>query len=200
MQTTGRWCWRGGCRSEDPTGGLRYDPSVNFANVLRTVTGFLEERGTRYAVIGGVAIAMYGLPRTTLDLDLVVDATVQEDLLRWLESIGYQTRHRSSGYSNHSHRETSWGTLDFVYVQGDTAEKLFAGARRAQGPGGLEVPIPRPEHLVALKVAAMKNDPDRVFREQEDIRFLLHLPGVDRGEVKSYFDRHGLEERFDEIS
>lgn len=173
---------------------------MNFANVLRTVTDFLEERGTRYAVIGGVAIAMYGLPRTTLDLDLVVDAAVQEDLVRWLEMIGYQTLHRSSGYSNHSHQDTSWGTLDFVYVQGDTADKLFTGARRAQGPGGLEVPLPRPEHLAALKVAAMKNDPDRAFREQGDIRFLLHLPGVDRNEVKSYFDRYGLKERFDEIA
>ena len=197
---TGLWCWRGACPGEAPPRRLRYDPCVNFANVLRTVTDFLEGRGTRYAVIGGVAIAMYGLPRTTLDLDLVVDAEVQGDLVRWLESIGYQTLHRSSGYSNHSHQETSWGTLDFVYVQGDTADKLFSGSHRAQGPGGLDVPIPRPEHLAALKVAAMKNDPDRVFREQGDIRFLLHLPGVDRNEIKSYFDRYGLKERFDEIS
>lgn len=197
---TGRSCWRGVYPGKPSPGRLRYDPCVNFANVLRTVTDFLEERGTRYAVIGGVAIAMYGLPRTTLDLDLVVDTAVQEDLVRWLESIGYRTLHRSSGYSNHSHQDTSWGTLDFVYIQGDTADKLFTGARRAPGPGGLEVPLPRPEHLAALKVAAMKNDPDRAFREQGDIRFLLHLPGVNRDEVKSYFDRHGLKERFDEIA
>lgn len=172
---------------------------MNFAAVLRTVTDFLDSQNVRYAVIGGVALAMYGFPRTTLDLDLAVEANIQEDLVRWLESRGYETLHRSSGYSNHSHPETFWGKLDFVYVRGETADKLFAGLRMVPGPGGIEAPVPRPEHLAALKVAAMKNDPDRAFREQEDIRYLLHLPGVDRIEVRSYFDRYGLGDHFDEI-
>jgi len=172
---------------------------VNFARVLQTVVDFFDSRSTRYAVIGGVAIVIYGFPRTTLDLDLIVESTIQEDLVRWLESLGYRTLHRSSGYSNHAHPDPSWGELDFVYVQGETAEKLFSSCQRAPGPGGLIVPVPRPEHLAALKVVAMKNDPERTFREQEDIRFLLSLPGVDRREVRSYFERHGLTERFDEL-
>jgi hypothetical protein len=179
---------------------LRYHRSVNFANVLQTVVQFLDSHGTRHAVIGGVAIAMYGHPRTTLDLDLIVEAVIQEDLIRWLESLGYQTLHRSSGYSNHAHPEPSWGELDFVYAQGETAEKLFSGCRMSPGPGGLTVPVPRPEHIAALKVTAMKNDPARTFREQEDIRFLLSLPGVDRREVQGYFERYGLKERFDELA
>ncbi|HYU35380.1 MAG TPA: hypothetical protein VEW48_24775 [Thermoanaerobaculia bacterium] len=173
---------------------------MNFAAVLQTVVDFLESQRTRYAVIGGVAIVMYGLPRTTLDLDLIVESTAQEHLVRWLESLGYQTLHRSSGYSNHSHPEPAWGELDFVYVQGETAEKLFSDCQHSPGPGGLIVPVPRPEHLAALKVTAMKNDPERTFREQEDIRFLLSLPGVDRREVRSYFERYGLAERFDELA
>jgi len=172
---------------------------VNFAHVLQTVTDFLDHQDARYAVIGGVALVMYGLPRTTVDLDLVVDFAVQDPLVRWLEARGYQTLHRSVGYSNHSHSDPVWGDLDFVYVRGETAEKLFAGCRRAKGPGGLEVPVPSPEHLAALKVVALKNDPDRAFRDQEDLRFLLHLPGVDQKEIRSYFERHELGERFDEI-
>ena len=142
---------------------------------------------------------MYGYPRTTLDLDLIVEAAIQEDLICWLESLGYRTLHRSSGYSNHAHSDPSLGEIDFVYVQGETAEKLFAGCRMAPGPGGLTVPVPRPEHIAALKVMAMKNDPNRTFREQEDIRFLLSLPGVDRREVQGYFERYGLTERFNEL-
>jgi hypothetical protein len=172
---------------------------MKFAAVLQAVTGFLDQQDARYAVIGGVAIVMYGLPRTTLDLDLVVDFAVQDLLIRWLEERGYRTVHRSSGYSNHTHSDPDWGDLDFVYVRRETAEKLFASCRRAQGPGGQEVPIPSPEHLAALKVVSLKNDPDRAFRDQEDLRFLLHLPGVDQGEIRSYLERHGLGERFDEI-
>ncbi len=172
---------------------------MNFAGVLQAVTDFLEGQGARHAVIGGVALAMYGLPRTTVDLDLVVDFAVQDALIRWLEARGYRTLHRSGGYSNHSHSDPAQGDLDFVYVRGETAEKLFGACRRVPGPGGREAPVPSPEHLAALKVAALKNDPERVFRDQEDLRFLVRLPGVDRGAVRRYFEDHGLGDRFDEI-
>lgn len=172
---------------------------MNFGIVLGVVTAFLEENGYRYALIGGIALAAYGLPRTTLDVDLAVDSAAQDDLIRFLELRGYETLNRSKGYSNHLHSDPEWGSLDFVYVTGETADKLFAGCHRAQGPGGVDVPIPRPEHLAALKVLAMKNDPKRIFQEMADIRFLLTLPGVDRREVRSYFERHGLKDRIDEL-
>ncbi len=38
---------------------------MNFGMVLGVVSGFLEKNGSRYAVIGGIALASYGLPRTT---------------------------------------------------------------------------------------------------------------------------------------
>ncbi|HEX5715757.1 MAG TPA: hypothetical protein VF179_06335 [Thermoanaerobaculia bacterium] len=172
---------------------------MNFGMVLGAVSGFLEERGYRHAVIGGIALASYGLPRTTVDLDLVVESSAQDDLIRFLEARGYQTLNRSRGYSNHLHSDPDWGSLDFVYAGGETAEKLFAECQRKPGPGGLEVPVPKPEHLAALKVLAMKNDPARTFQELADIRFLLTIPGVDRHEIRDYFERQGLKDRYDEL-
>lgn len=172
---------------------------MDFGTVLGVVIGFLKEKRVRYAVIGGVALVAYGLPRTTVDLDLVVEASAQDDLIRFLESLGYRTLHRSSGYSNHHHSDPLWGSIDFVYVTGETSHKLFAATRISEGPRGLQIPLPKPEHLAALKVLAMKNDPARTFQELADIRFLLDLPGVDRREIQDYFDRHGLKERFDDL-
>jgi hypothetical protein len=40
---------------------------------------------------------------------------------------------------------------------------------------GISVPVVRPEHLIALKIFAMKNDPERTFREIADIQELLNL-------------------------
>jgi hypothetical protein len=172
---------------------------MNFGTVLGVVSGFLEEQGYRHALIGGIALAAYGLPRTTVDADLAVESAAQDDLIRFLEFRGYETLNRSPGYSNHLHSDPDWGSLDFVYVGGETADRLFAECRRPQGPGGIETPVPKPEHLAALKVLAMKNDPARTFQEMADIRFLLTLPGVDRSEVRDYFERHGLKDRFDEL-
>lgn len=170
---------------------------MDFAAVLETVTGFLDGKGFRYAVIGGVALAAYGLPRTTLDLDLVVEAEAQEALVSFLESAGFETLHRSPGYSNHLH--PARGRLDFAYVRGETSQKLFAACRERPGPQGRMILVPSPEHLAAMKVLAFRNDPARTFQDMADIRFLLTLPGVDRAEVRGSFERHGLGARFDEI-
>jgi hypothetical protein len=151
-------------------------------------------------MIGGAALAAYGLMRTTLDLDLVVEARGQDELIAFLDSLGFVTLHRSTGYSNHAHPDPMWGRLDFVYVDEATGDELFAACRQGGAPGGLEVPLPKPEHLAALKVLAMKNDPGRTFQEMADIRYLLQLPRVDRREVESYFRRHGLQERFDDLA
>jgi hypothetical protein len=46
----------------------------------------------------------------------------------------------------------------------------------------------------------MKNDPARTFQEMADSRFLLQLPQVNREEVRAQFERHGMQERFDDLS
>lgn len=173
---------------------------MDFPLVLGFVSDFLEEKEFRHAVIGGVALIAYGLPRTTLDLDFIVESPAQDDLIRFLESHGYKTLHRSSGYSNHAHPDLlTWGRLDFVYVSGKTSHELFGACRITAGPGGFPINVPKPEHIAALKVRAMKNDPARTFQDMADVRFLLTLPGVDHLEIRDYFDRQGMGERFNDL-
>ena len=172
---------------------------MNFAQVLKMVTAFLEDEGFDHALIGGLAMAAYGMPRTTIDLDLVVAGEAQDDLIKFLESQGYETLHRSTGYSNHLHEDPELGRVDIVYVRDKTSRELFADVRRAPGPDEVEVPVLRPAHLVAMKVFAMKNDPSRTFRELADIRFLMTISGLKRDEVRGYFEKHGLEHRYAEL-
>jgi hypothetical protein len=172
---------------------------VDFARVLDIIAGFFERTGFRYAVIGAFALHAYGLSRGTFDLDVVTQSEAQAQLVAFLESLGYETLHVSAGYSNHLHGMTALGRLDVVYVSGETSERLFRECRTMPGPEGRAVPVPRPEHLAAMKVQAMKNDPERVLRDLDDIRFLLRVPGVDREQVRGYFERAGLRERYDDL-
>jgi hypothetical protein len=113
---------------------------VDFERALREVGDFLDERGAPWAVVGGLGLAALGFPRSTLDLDVVVPATVQDDLVDHLEREGYRTLHRSAGYSNHQHPDPERGRVDFVYVRGETAEKLFSSTLTVAGPQGRETP------------------------------------------------------------
>jgi hypothetical protein len=173
---------------------------VDFAHELDVVEGFLANEGFRSAVIGGVALTAYGHPRMTLDLDLVTDAAAQDSLVAFMESQGFLTLHRSSGYSNHRHIERNRGRVDFMYVQGETAHKLFASAKELPGPGGRSILVPKPEHLIAMKVQAMKDAPERTWQDLVDIAYLFRLDGVNRDEVRQYFERAGLVEKWYELT
>jgi len=151
------------------------------------------------AVIGGVALTAYGHPRMTLDLDIVTDVAAQGTLIAFMESRGFVTLHRSSGYSNHRHAERDRGRVDVMYVQNETADRLFASMKELPGPQGRPILVPKPEHLIAMKVRAMKDAPERAWQDLVDVAYLIRLEGIDRDEVHGYFVRAGLEERWREL-
>jgi hypothetical protein len=172
---------------------------VNFAAALDRVDGILRSGRWRWAVTGGVALAAYGNPRVTLDLDIVTEAAAQPAVVASLEAAGYETLYRSSGFSNHLHADREWGRLDFIYVDAATAGKLFANLRDIAGPAGRAIKVPRPEHLIAMKVHAIKNTPQRALQDLADVSYLLDLPGLDRDEARGYFDKAGLLDRWEEL-
>ena len=173
---------------------------MQFDEVLRTFAQFFEREGIRYAVAGGLAIHAWGRSRTTNDIDFVVDGAVQSRVLAFSELIGYRTLHVSAGYSNHEHPDHVFGAVDFMYVYGQTAERVFAEASQRLVAGDAEAPVPKPEHLIAMKVQAIKNAPRRVSIDVPDIEYLLRLPGVDRNTVRDYFERAGLLRIYDAIA
>jgi hypothetical protein len=193
-------CWASGSCGQRATAWSWHNRSVDFARELDGIAAFLGGAGVRFAVIGGVALAAYGHPRMTLDLDVVTEARVQDGLVAFMESQGFVTLHRSTGYSNHRHADRRRGRVDFMYVRGETSERLFEGVRELPGPGGRTIPLPRPEHLIAMKVRAMKDAPERAWQELVDVGFLLRLDGVDRDEARGYFERAGLEEKWRDLA
>ena len=172
---------------------------MDFVRELDAARSFLTEQGYRSAVIGGVALAAYGHPRLTINLDIVAEAAAQDTLVAQMESRGFETLHRLAGYSNHRHPEPAYGRVDFMYVRGETAERVFAGVRQLPEPGGSKIDVPRPEHLIAMKVRAMAEAPERIWQDLADVGYLVRLDDVDRHEVRGYFERAGLEGRWREI-
>ena len=60
---------------------------TSLEKTLTRIAGFLNRRKIPYMVIGGVANLFWGVPRTTLDVD--VTAQLQEaDYSRLLEAVG----------------------------------------------------------------------------------------------------------------
>lgn len=172
---------------------------MDAVRLLSLLRPHLEACGARWMLAGGFALAAWGSTRATADLDLVVDDGAREELLRRLAAEGFETVFTSEGFTNLLHPDPELGRLDLIWVEGPTARKLLAGSCDRPGPGGQLVPVPKPEHLVAMKVRAIQGRATRALRDGPDLAFLLALPGIDENEAREPFVRAGLVELWERL-
>ncbi|RJR34249.1 MAG: hypothetical protein C4576_26860 [Desulfobacteraceae bacterium] len=173
---------------------------MKFKKVFHLLIETFAKEKIDYALIGAFALNAYGYVRATRDVDFIVRSRDQGRIVAFLESLGFETIYRSSGYSNHVHQLPGLGRIDFVYVMGETAEQIFQNARELPVLGDLKLPVASLEHIVALKVFAMKNAPERALREMADIQHLIRHSGLDPRAVRRYFDKYDQMERYFEIT
>lgn len=173
---------------------------MNIKTIFRTLTDFFKKEEIDYALVGAFALKAYGYLRATQDVDFLVRSNHQNKIIAYLESLGYETIYRSAGYSNHVHPLANLGRIDFIYVEEETANTIFSETKPLLLLDDISVPVVRPEHLIALKVFAMKNDPDRSLREMADLQYLLKLPGLDSEEIQGYFEKYGQTEKYFELT
>lgn len=55
-------------------------------NRLKDVFKSFQQHEVRYVVIGGIAVVLYGVPRATFDLDILIEATL-ENAQRLLDAL-----------------------------------------------------------------------------------------------------------------
>jgi hypothetical protein len=116
----------------------------------------------------------------------------------YLESLGFETLHCSDGYSIHLHT-TDGVRIDLVYVDGETADLIFKAVRTRSFFEDFELPVVSPEHLVALKLFATRNDPDRKYKELADIKEIVRITTIDKDQIREYFKKYGLEAYYHKI-
>ena len=123
---------------------------------IRTVAELAEINGVKWALVGGLAMAIYGSDRTTKDLDVIADR---------LLPLANQGRLRQGGERYLIKTSKKEVAVDWI-IRKDEFEKLFQVAL-AEAVRINDVPILTPEWLVILKFIAGR------FKDQEDAVFLL---------------------------
>lgn len=166
---------------------------------FKLLVKFFEQENLDYAVIGAFALYAYGYTRATRDVDFITRTEYQKRIVEYLESLGFETLNRSEGFSNHLH---PFGAvrIDLVYIGDEAANIVFESTKKRLIFDNLELPVVSPEHLVALKLFAIQNEPDRKYKELADIKEILRLTNLDRETVEALFTKYGLKEYYYEIT
>ena len=164
--------------------------AMDYGKTLELVLEFFRAKGFDYALIGGFALNAYGLTRNTDDIDFLLRNQDGPETVSFLESLGYQTLSRTEAFSNHEHSLKGFARVDFLYVNGHTADTIFRETREVYLLAGRKVRIVKPEHLIALKLFSSVSNPERASLDREDIAHLLHLKDLDRNEIQNYFKKY----------
>ena len=126
---------------------------------FNSIVAALEEHGIDYAVCGGLAMAVHGLPRATVDIDLLILAERLEEARSVVRSLGYtieaqpMTFHKGAiEIRRLSKIDPSDGDLlmvDFLLVT-PAVEAVWNNRIRVASPKG-SVSVVSREGLIALK-------------------------------------------------
>ena len=138
-----------------------------------------EEAGLSALVIGGNALIQYGVLRMTRDIDLLIPRSEREGWVELMERLGYGLDNEAGSFLQYVSRVELMPPADLMMVDEGTWEKLLVGKEEMADGGSL----PSVQHLVALKLHALSQDPTRE-RDREDVLALLLEQKVDPREVE----------------
>jgi hypothetical protein len=141
---------------------------------IKTVGELAKANGIDWALVGGLAMALYGSDRTTKDIDIIATKLLP------LENHG---RLKQGGERYDIKTDKRVVAVDWI-VRNDEFKALFQEALK-ESIKISDVPVLTPEWLVILKFIAGR------FRDQEDAVFLLSRKGlVNREIIKEKIIKH----------
>ena len=160
-----------------------------------------EQLGLKYMVSGSIAAIVYGEPRLTHDIDLVV-AIARDDAAEIerafpeeefycppSETMEIEARRAQRGHFNLIHQAT--GFKADVYLAGrDPIQAWGFANRRKLDVGGQEIWVAAPEYVILFKLEYYREGGSP--KHLDDIRGILRLTPIDEAELSEKIDARGL--------
>ena len=156
---------------------------------------------------GAFATNIYGVPRSTKDVDLVLSGEPQSSLFRVVERLKPKVAFREqvefdtlTWGRRHVGRtiESPYYLLELFEVFDDAFVKAQFAERQEIELPSLErkVWVPRAEHVVVQKLRWAR---DKDLLDARDVLIVQGTDDLDLSEIRSWCQQHGSEERLEQI-
>jgi hypothetical protein len=170
--------------------------------LFETIDAETRKRNLRFLVIGGLAVNLYGYSRDTADLDLLICAGQRGPWLDVFSQLGYAIYNDGGNFIQLASGQHSAWPVDLMLVQEKTFAPMFAASREVD-LYGTSSRIPSLDHLIALKLHALKNTRfDRFLKDFLDVENVIRINKLDlkSENIRQLFARYGTIELYDKVS
>ena len=131
-----------------------------------------------FLLIGGYALNAYGYSRATRDVDFMMISSDFDKAKQIVQRCGYRQYVHKDLCARFVDHEKQWPPLDLVFVEKETFQNIIKEAKNVEIMGR-KLLVPSAEHLIALKLHAIKNDPQREAKDLSDIFEIIKATGLD---------------------
>ena len=175
---------------------------MDFKLVVEKLITAFKDAGIRYALMGGFALGLWGIPRATVDIDFLVNKDDMGKVNEIMTGLGYNLVYQSENVSQYVSSDKIFGEVDFLHAFREISVGMLQRAESKRlFDSTVSINVLKIEDLIGLKVQAMANDEARKAIDLSDIKSLiaLHKSAINWSVLEEYFKMFGLVDLFKEI-
>lgn len=172
--------------------------------VLEIIARNLTQNKIPFAVIGAIALGLYGLPRFTSDIDLITEGRFWHELQPIMERLGYKCYQKTDTFAQFESELGAMGYIDFMFVNTPDGVAILERSIVVEDELLGKLPIVQPTDYIILKMMAIANNPDRSVKDEADISVFIKLyqnrllpdyfEPLDKARIYLFSDRFGQRE------
>jgi len=140
------------------------------SDIIQILLDILAETGSRYCLIGGLAVNAYVEPVVSLDLDIVAAVENVEDICKTAKDRGLKVKR-----FEHSVNITSKDSDLRIQLQQDPRYQKFVSGASDKDVLGYTIKVARVEDVLAGKVWAYMDKTRRKSKRQKDLADIFRI-------------------------
>ncbi|MBI4398317.1 MAG: nucleotidyltransferase [Candidatus Omnitrophica bacterium] len=145
---------------------------MEYKNALSLVAAEFKNAAIPCVLVGGFAVNYYKASRSTKDADFLIVSSDFEKAAAILECFQYKRGTRKEYFARMESNDLRLMDVDFLFVDPETIAQILKHGEKIKIAGGI-ITIPSLEHLISLKLHAIKANPKG--RELIDLVDIIEL-------------------------
>lgn len=157
----------------DQRHGLDKMTTPKLKHLLSILCSHLSEKKVPHAIIGAMALSLYGMPRFTADIDLLSDGMHRKVVLELMKELDYECFQDAGNFAQFDSELGVYGKVDFMFVNTDDGRSILERSVDLKDDVLGEVPVVQPTDYAVLKLMAIANNNERRVRDMADLEILF---------------------------